>query len=166
MVSHLDTNAISKAHKRSAGFSAIDGFNHPEFSNAGVTDTAFSNCRTVFRVLFVGYGSGTHNSARVQLPGMSGVADQLSEVKSHVCAGIRASKWRSVKLTENGQAYFSTIPGRAELIRCDCNGRKSARRFGLKKAKAFVQFSRNQIAQRDIVGQHQQAYFFTGLALS
>ena len=70
MAPHLDTNAISEVHKRSTGLSAVNGFNHPEFCDAGVTDTTVSNRGTVFGVLFVGYRARADDSAGPQFAGI------------------------------------------------------------------------------------------------
>ena len=84
------------------------------------------------------------------------MGDKLAEIEGHVDAGVGATERLAVKVDTQGAVQFDSVPATTQLIGRHENRGERTGRLGLKKAKPFGEFPRDQVAQRHIVGQPHQ----------
>ena len=84
----------------------------------------------------------------------------ISWPKSNVIvdAGVRLAKWLVVEEGQQRQVQLAVAPGIAQLVRRDCNRRKSAGGLRLEEAESFCEFAGNQVPQRHVVDEHDELY--------
>lgn len=91
------------------------------------------------------------------------MGDQLVKAELHVDAAIGRTEGLLVEVNGEFAAQAFAVPGCAQFVRCDCHRRKRCRALAVDKTKTFAQFRRDEIAQRHVVEDHQQADVIRGL---
>jgi hypothetical protein len=81
------------------------------------------------------------------------MGNELAEIEGHVDARIGSSQRLAIEIDAERAMQFRAVPAGAQRIRCHEHRRKGARRLGLEKAKALCQLARDEVAQRDIIGE-------------
>ena len=82
--------------------------------------------------------------------------DQPRQAEGGVGAGIGPAKRRAVQVDLDHAVKDTVLPGIAKLVRRDRDGREGARGFRLEKAEPFGKLARDQVAERDVVYQHDK----------
>lgn len=83
---------------------------------------------------------------------------QTAEVEVHVDAGIGRAQAPAVERGHQRQVQLAAAPVRAQLIGRGQHRGQGRGRLGLQEAEALGDLGRDQVAQRDIVGQADQAH--------
>ncbi len=79
-------------------------------------------------------------------------------MEGHFRAGVAHADLAAVPGALQRQVDTATLPGVAQLIGRHGHGAEGAGGLALEEAEAFGKFVRNQVAQRHVVHQHQQAH--------
>ena len=82
--------------------------------------------------------------------------DQLAEVEGHVLAGVAHTDLAVVPGALQRQVQASALPGVAEFVERHGDRAERGGRLALQEAEALGEFGRDQVAQADVVGQHDQ----------
>jgi hypothetical protein len=152
-VEHLDLDRVAELHELGHGLALIDGFQHALLGDAAVA----------LRAVDIGDRARAHDAAGAHVAGLADMGDQLAEVEHHVGAAVGLAHLLAVPVHGHRQVHLALAPGLAEFVGRHRHRRECRGRLALEEAEALAQFGRDQVAQRDIVGQHHQADGFAGL---
>ena len=144
---HLDPHPVAEAHERRLGLALLDRLQHPPLGNArrpalaiGVRHRARPDDRS-------------RPPTRASWPRARSIAETKTSCRRRRWASRTAAPFKS---TQQRQMHLAVAPMRAQFVRRHRHRRKRRRRLRLKKTEPLLQFLRNQIAQADVVDQHQQ----------
>ena len=82
--------------------------------------------------------------------------DEGRKVEGHVDTRVRLSERRAVDVAQQRQRNLGAVEGMAELVGAHRDRREGGRGFGVEEAEAFGELGGNEIAQRDVVDQHDE----------
>ena len=113
------------------------------FGDAGIADPALGDglARPAVLVL-VGHGAGADDRAGAERPGLGRMGDQGREIEGHVRARIGLAEGRSVEGGEQGQVQLAAVPGIAEFVGGDGDGREGRGGLGVEEAESLRQLRR------------------------
>ena len=84
------------------------------------------------------------------------MGDELREIEGHVDAGIGTTERFAVEIDAERQRDLAAVPGVAQLVRRNGDGRKRTRGLRLEKAEPLAELGRNEAAQRHVVDEHDE----------
>ncbi len=76
--------------------------------------------------------------------------------EGHVDAGVGPAERLAVERSQQRQMQLAVTPGGAEFVRRHGDGGECRRRLAVEEAETLGQLGRDEIAQRDVVDQHQE----------
>ena len=139
------------------GRAVSDRLDHAQFGEAGIAGAAFRHRFARPAVELVGHGARTDDGAGGKRPRLRRMGDQLSEIESHVDAGIGAAERLAVEVDAEAAGGPCRHPRRRPV-------RQASRRPAKRPTTASTGRSRNpwrvrgavSAAQGDVVDQHHQ----------
>ena len=84
--------------------------------------------------------------------------NQARQTEGGVGAGIGPAKRCTVQVDFDHAVKNAVLPGIAKLVRRNRDGREGAGRFRLEKAEPLGKLTWDQVAERDVVHQHDKPY--------
>ena len=105
----------------------------------------------------VGYGAGADQGTRRQRARSGGMGEQLVEAELHVLAAFGLAEELLFVVGNQGAVNLATAPGVTELIRRHRHRREGRARLARHEAEPLAELRRNEVAQRHVVDQYQQA---------
>ena len=91
------------------------------------------------------------------------MGDQFGKTELHVVAGLGPAQGFAVEIDAERQVHPGAVPGPAQLVRRHRDRRERGRRLALEEAEALGKLRRDQVAQGDVVDQHEQPDMAAGL---
>jgi hypothetical protein len=111
---HLDPYSVAKAEEGSIGGTSGDYFDHPDLSDAGISEASLPD-RTPGAAVgaLVRHGAGPDDGSPCQGARLRSVHDESGEVEGHVNTGIRPAERLAVEVHVQREMDFSAIERRA-----------------------------------------------------
>ena len=103
-------------------------------------------------------GAGANQRAGAQAAGARGVGNQLAQAPAHVGACVGHAHLAPVPAGLQGEVHAAVLPGVAQLVRRDGDGAERGGGLAGHGAPRLGGGRRGPLAQRGVVGQHQQAH--------
>ena len=151
-VGHLDGDGVAGGQVGRDRRAAGDGLSRAQLDEAG--DAA--------RRIGVGDGAAPQDRPRAEAARVRGVRDEIEERKVHLGAGVGIADQvrgaaRPLERRAERQVDAPVAPGAPQLVGRHRERRERRRRLGLEEPEPLGQLAGDQVPQRDVVGEQQQA---------
>ena len=146
-IEHVDAHAVAELQPRREFFLLLDGLHGARFGQAGETSL----------VSGVRDGAGREHGAGAERPGLGGMRDQVRVIEAHVGAAVGLAEQGLVDVHADRALDAAAVPGRAQFVWRDGHRRERGRGLAVDEAEVLGDLRRDEIAQRDVVGQHDEA---------
>jgi PAS domain S-box-containing protein len=152
---HLDADRVAELHVRGRWLAVEDGLDRALLGDAAVALGPF-----LLAVDFHGaiaHRAGADDAARAHVARLADVRDQLAEMERHFLAGVAHADGAAVPGALQREVQAPCVPCFAEFVEGDRDGAKRRGGLALEEAEALGQLVGDEVAQRHVVGDHDEA---------